>query len=105
MNAISKIGFIVEGDSDKAIVEALGRRLLGKDFELFPVRLGNTIALPWAYATVLTLLEEKHCQHVILVLDADAVLERDVERKRCDIESMLIQHRLEKDEFTVCLAV
>ncbi|MFT3766617.1 MAG: hypothetical protein QM820_14050 [Minicystis sp.] len=83
----------------------LASRLLGEGFRAYAVRLGGAVALPWAYATVLMLLEEKHYPHVIMLLDADSNLEPQIDRKRHELEAMLEEHRLGSDEVTVCLAV
>jgi hypothetical protein len=100
-----KIGFIVEGDVDKAVVETLARRLLGEAFRAYAVRLGGAIAVRWAYSTVLMLLEEKHYQHVVLVLDADSSIKAELDRKRREIQVMLDQHDLGSEVVSVCLAV
>ncbi len=100
-----KIGFVVEGDVDKAIVETLVPRLLGERFRAYAVRLGGSIAVRWAYSTVLTLLQEKHYPHVVLLLDADSSLKPQVDRKRREIEAMFEEHRLGSDDVSVCFAV
>jgi hypothetical protein len=105
METARKIGFVVEGDVDKAVVETLAHRLLGDKFRAYAVRLGGSIAVRWAYSTVLTLLEEKRYPHVILVLDAGSTLEPQIERKRREIEAMLEEHRLGSEDVSVCFAV
>jgi len=101
----TKIGFLVEGDVDKAVVEALASRILGPSFRPYAVRLGGEVALPWAYATVLSLLEEKHYPHVVLVLDADSTNPNEVERRQQTLQGSLARHHLGANEVTVCLAV
>ena len=105
-----KIGFVVEGEVDKAFVEELARRVLspklGQDeLRVHAVRLGSEIALPWAYSSVLMLLEEKEYQHVLVVMDADTGRRSEAERKRHRIEDMMREHHLTKDEVSVCIAV
>lgn len=100
-----KIGFVVEGSLDKVVVEALAPRIAGVPDKPHVVRIGGAIAVRWAYSTVLRLLEDKGCEHVILVLDADASLASQVEKRQQEIEAMLEEHRLGSDEVSVCLAV
>jgi hypothetical protein len=100
-----KIGFVVEGSVDKALVEALAPRIFGAGFEVQAIRIGGAIALRWAYSTVLTLLEEKHCHHVILLLDAGAQEPSQIDRRKQQIVAMLEEHRLGSDDVSVCLAV
>ena len=100
-----RIGFVVEGDLDKAFVEALTPRLLGEAFRAYAVRIGGRMAVRWAYSTVLMLLEEKHYPHVVLLLDADTSLEPQIQRRRREIEEMLKEHHLAGEDVSVCLAV
>lgn len=100
-----KLGFVVEGDIDKVVVETLGGRLLGDAVRPYAVRLGGSMAVRWAYSTVLALLEEKRYPHVVLVLDADSVRETEVDRKQREIVAMLAEHDIGTDEVSVCLAV
>jgi hypothetical protein len=100
-----KIGFVVEGDIDKVVVETLSHRLLGSAVRAYGVRLGGSMAVRWAYSTVLTLLEEKQYPHVVLLLDAGAVLEPEIDRKRKEIAAMLAEHDIGAEEVSVCLAV
>lgn len=105
-----KIGFIVEGDIDKAVVEAIARKVLSSRLEpdslkVHAIRLGSRIALPWAYSSVLALLDEHEYQHVIIVLDADTSLRPEVERKKRRIEDMMRDHDLTPNEVSVCLVV
>jgi hypothetical protein len=105
-----KVGFIVEGDIDKPVVEAIARKVLSSRLEpdslkVHAIRLGSRIALPWAYSSVLALLDEHEYQHVIIVLDADTALRPEVERKKRRIEDMMREHDLTPNEVTVCLTV
>ena len=98
-----KLGFIVEGSFDKEVVEALAARLLGEQFHVHTVRLGGKAALPWVWSTVLDLRAGDY-SHIIILFDADASLESEVERKRQDIEQRLQQHGVARNT-SVCLAV
>jgi Domain of unknown function (DUF4276) len=100
-----KIGFVVEGDLDKVVVETIAHRLLDETFRAHAVRIGHRIAVRWVYSTVLALLEEKHYHHVILLLDADTSLDTEIERKERDIKAMFEEHHLDSDEVSVCFAV
>jgi ribosomal protein L30/L7E len=100
-----RIGFVVEGSTDKAIAEALALRIMGAQVEPYVIRIGGPIAWRWAHSTVLMLLEEKRCRHVVLLFDADAPQGPQVDRRRQEIEAMLDEHRLGKEEVSVCLAV
>jgi hypothetical protein len=105
MKTAKKIGFVVESDVDKAVVEALAPRLLGDSFHAYAVRLGGAIAVRWAYSTVLALLEEKQYPHVVLLLDADSTYKPEIERRGREIQAMLDEHDLDSDAVSVCLAV
>jgi hypothetical protein len=99
------IGFVVEGNIDKMVVEALTPRVTGGAYRAQIVRIGGPIAVRWAYSTVLMLLEEKRCPHVVLLLDSDSAFPSQIERRRREVEAMLEEHRLGSDEVSVCLAV
>lgn len=105
-----KIGFVVEGDIDKAVVEEIARRILSMrlnstPFKAYAVRLGGRLALRRAYSSVLALLDESEYDHVIVVLDADSARKDDVERTTRHYEDMMRAHQLTSDDVSVCLAV
>jgi hypothetical protein len=110
MDSGPKIGFIVEGDDDKEIVEVLARRVLGErlgSFSPWPwriqtVRIGGRAALHWANDAVVDLLA-MGCVHVVLVMDADTSTKFEVERRRQHLEQRL--GRQNGINATVCLAV
>lgn len=105
-----KIGFIVEGDIDKAVVEEIAQRILAMrlnstPFKAYAVRLGGRLALRRAYSSVLALLDESEYDYVIVVLDADSTRNDDVERTTRQYEDMMRAHQLTQNEVSVCLAV
>jgi len=104
------IGFLVEGYIDKAVIEVLAERLLGagpraEDYYFRVVSMGGKAAVPWAWSTVLAMLDEDRDQHVVLVLDADTTEPERIESQRARIEAMLADHNLESDEVSICFAV
>jgi hypothetical protein len=105
VDTIAKIGFIVEGDTDKTIVESLARKIFGPKFHVHAVRRGGKAALTWAYTSALVLLEDKGYAHVIVVADADTTDPDDVERQRRRLEGIMSEHHLGPDVVTVCMAV
>jgi hypothetical protein len=101
-----RIGFIVEGDLDRSIVEALVLRLLaGKPFEPQFVRVGGKAAFSSAYVTALKLLDSGRYEHVIVLFDADTVEPAEIEWQRERIEVTLRQHQLGPEDVSVCVAV
>jgi len=98
-----KLGFIVEGDFDKEVIETLAVRLLGARFHVHTVRLGGKAALPWVWSTVLD-LQARDYSHVIILFDADVSSESEVERQRREVELNLQQHGAAQNT-SVCLAV
>lgn len=100
-----RIAFVVEGDTDKAVAEALARRV----WRILPermrtVRLGGRAAVPWLWETVLTLLEEKGYDHVVVLLDADE--EHDHADDALDeIKAALASHHIDEKNVSVFLAV
>ena len=87
-----RIAFVVEGDTDKAVAEALARRV----WRILPermrtVRLGGRAAVPWLWETVLTLLEEKGYDHADDALD--------------EIKAALASHHIDEKSVSVFLAV
>lgn len=104
------IGFLVEGDIDKAVVETVGLRLLKKplgdiDFDMNVVRLGGRAGIPWAWATVHAMLEEHGHDHVIVVLDADTIRQGRAANFRRNVQALLEQYHVSKDDASVCIAI
>lgn len=101
----SRIAFIVEGDRDRLAVEALARRIWRDALHMHTVRLGGKAAVPWLWSAVMTLLDEKHYDHVVVVLDADTTSEETIEYQREALWKQLTEHRVTQDEVTIILAV
>lgn len=98
-----RIGFIVEGDPDKAVVEALARRVLPAGVEFHTVRLGGKAALPMAYTSVLTLLAKSY-DHVVVLFDTDSTLPESNAQQKEQVEESLREHGV-ADRTSVCPAV
>lgn len=103
MREKTKLGFVVEGDTDRAILEALTRRLLPERFQTHFVRLGGKAALPWAYTTVLDFLQKGY-SHVFIVFDADTSDPAQVRRQREENLAILRRHGL-AEHVSLCIAV
>lgn len=99
-----KIGLVVEGDIDKVVVETLGRRVLGEGVRVYAVRQGGNLATRHTWATVQMLLDEKGYEHVIVLVDSDSILRREIDRKRAALEEQLAQHGFTDAETSVCTA-
>ncbi len=107
-----KMGFLVEGDIDKPVVETLARRLLREgdlqlhedDVHVHVVRSGGKSTLPWAYSTINFLLQNKKFDHVMVLLDADTRYPPELERQREKVERMFREHGLDDEEVSVCFA-
>jgi 5S rRNA maturation endonuclease (ribonuclease M5) len=97
-----KIGFIVEGDFDKEVIDTLAARLLGDRFHTHTIRLGGKAALPWVWSTVLD-LQARDYSHVIILFDADTSIESEVERQRREVEMDLRQHSAARNT-SLCIA-
>jgi hypothetical protein len=106
MVTMRRIGFIVEGDLDRSIVEPLALRLLaGKPFAPQFIRVGGKAAFSSAYVTALKLLDRRRYEHVIVLFDADTIEPADIEWQREHIEQTLRQHQLGPEDVSVCVAV
>jgi hypothetical protein len=95
-----KIGFIVEGDGDRAAVESVARKLL-PGVRIHTVRLGGKAALPTAYTSVIELLRKGY-DHVFIVFDADTTDGKVAAAQRRTVEASLREHKL--DERTTVVA-
>lgn len=98
-----KIGFIVEGDTDKTVVEAIARKLLPSTMTFHTVRLGGKAALPTAFTSVIVILSKGY-DHVVLLFDADTTQEELVERQKQEVEASLARHGV-ASHCTVCPVV
>ena len=101
-----RIAFVVEGDTDKAVAEALAQRVWRIPPErMRTVRLGGRAAVPWLWETVLTLLEEKGYDHVVVLLDADDEDPEDADDGVAEIKAALVSHHIDEKSVSVFLAV
>ncbi|HEU4410369.1 MAG TPA: DUF4276 family protein [Polyangiaceae bacterium] len=101
-----RIAFVVEGDADKAVVESLAKRIWQTPPErVHTVRLGGRAAVPWLWATVLTLLDEKHYNHVVVLLDADTADGEKAADRVEELKAELLKHRITDDSVSIFLAV
>ena len=98
-----KIGFLVEGNGDKAAVEAVARRLLPRGVRFHTIRLGGKPALGTAYTSVFDLLGMGY-DHVVILINALSSDERTAGDDRIRVESGLAEHRLQ-EHATVIVAV
>lgn len=98
------LGFIVEGDTDKIIVETLAQRLLSHppiDFQFYTVRLGSKAALSSAYTTVWLFLEKGY-EHIVLLFDADTTNKDEVFYQKSRVEKTLLENHIELSKVVVC---
>jgi hypothetical protein len=98
-----KIGFIVEGDVDRLIVEILAHRILPKGFDFHTVRLGGIAALSSAYTTVLLFLDKGY-RHTILVFDTDSAIEVNYSWRVQMLEDSFETYGV-LEQTTICTAV
>lgn len=100
-----KLGFIVEGDAAKAVLEELIPRLLpaGRAVEYGFVRLGGRAGLSTAYTSAIVLLS-KNSDHVFIVFDAGSTLPAVVAEQKERVFAGVREYRLEAD-VTVCPAI
>ncbi len=98
-----RLGFIVEGNSDRVVVEWIARELLPLETHIRTVRLGSHAALPSAYTSVLTFVSKGYDQ-VVLVYDSDTTLPDAVSEQQRTAELSLNEHGL-LDRVSVCPAV
>jgi hypothetical protein len=98
-----KVAFIVEGDADKAFVEALVPRILGRGARAQVVRVGGKSGFRSAFANVAAFAEEGHPKVIVLV-DADTCDAADIAEQRDRLVDTFRRHRV-GDLAEVCLAV
>ena len=99
-----KIGFLVEGETDRLIVETIARKILPDSDWVRVIRSGGGATLPWARDLVSLLLEEKDYLHVVVLVDADSINDRDIKSRRERVESMIDLDSF-KGHASVCFAV
>lgn len=98
-----KVAFIVEGDADKAFVEALVPRILGRNARAQVVRVGGKGGFRSAFANVAAFLDEGY-QKVIILVDADTCDAAEVAEQRARLVDTFRRHGVEAAA-EVCLAV
>ena len=101
---MKNIAFIVEGLSDKVVVETLARRLLPPGVAYHTVPLGGKAALPTAYVTVLELLHNGF-EHVFILFDSDSTRRSDIEDGVYEVAQTLGEHRISPELVTICPVV
>lgn len=100
-----RLGFIIEGDNDREIIEPLVKKLLEEKSTLTFVRMGGIGAFHWAFSPVVELLTDKHCHHVVVLADADSNKKSAIKTRKELIERPLREHKLNESVVSVCLAV
>jgi hypothetical protein len=103
MGVTGHLGFIVEGDADRAVVEALAGRLLHGRWHFYTVRIGGKAALPSAHWTA-ALFFEKGYERVVLVFDVDSNDPADYAAQKQEVEESLRSHHV-GDGTSVCPAL
>jgi hypothetical protein len=98
-----KLGFLVEGDTDRLVVEAIARRILPRGISFHTVRVGGKAALMSAYTSAIVLLSKGY-DHVILIFDADTQDPESVVKQQVAIETTLVDHHLQ-EKVTVVAAI
>ncbi|MDM8549973.1 hypothetical protein QUF72_07855 [Desulfobacterales bacterium HSG2] len=96
-----KLGFIVEGDTDKVIIETLARRLLPSDTQFHTVRTGSKSELfHSAHITVFKFLDKAY-NHVIALFDTDSTDQDSIGERVLNCEEQFRRYDLLK-QVTVC---
>ena len=99
----SKVGFLVEGDHDKAFVEAFVPRIVGPDVNIHVIRIGGKAALSSTYADAIALLDQGY-ERVIVLVDADTTVTEEIEQQRADLADIYRRYGIEHATH-VCMAV
>ncbi len=100
-----KLAFVVEGTTDATVVETLVPRVWSPPPQVHAVRLGGKAAVPWIWSTVAALRDEKHYDHVVVLLDADSTAQDEIEEQHAALWAQLKRHRFTEEEVSVCFAV
>jgi hypothetical protein len=98
-----RVAFFVEGDADKAFVEAFVPRIVGDDVGIQVVRVGGKAALPSMYADAAALISGGY-EHVFALIDADTNVESEIRQLRDRVEETYRRYGLD-DVAHVCLVV
>jgi hypothetical protein len=98
-----KVGILVEGDSDRSVVEAIVAKAAPPGVAFHTVRMGGRAAFGSAYSTVIQLLAKGYRQ-VVCVFNTDTALSDVVAEQRRRIELPLAERGL-LDRVSVCPAI
>jgi hypothetical protein len=89
-----KLAFLVEGDADKAFVEALVPRIVGPLAELRTVRIGSKVAFASTYIEAAQFVEAEYAA-VFVLLDADTELPEAIKRQKQQLMEVYRRYGLE----------
>jgi len=98
-----KLAFFVEGDSDKAFVEALVPRVVGPSARVHVVRVGGKAAFSSTFFEAARFLEAGYAQ-IFLVVDADTEIPTEIELQKQRLVDVFRRYGLE-DRVRICMAV
>jgi hypothetical protein len=98
-----KLAFFVEGDSDKAFVEALAPRVLGRDVRVHVVRVGGKAAFASTFADAAQFLEAGYTA-VFLVVDADTDIPAEISLQKARLAEVYRRYGLD-DRVRIYMAV
>ena len=89
-----KLAFFVEGDSDKAFVEALVPRVVGPSARVHVVRVGGKAAFSSTFFEAARFLEAGYAQ-IFLVVDADTEIPTEIELQKQRLVDVFRRYGLE----------
>jgi hypothetical protein len=98
-----KLAFFVEGDMDKAFIEALVPRIIGQDAVVRVVRIGGKAAFSSTFYEAAQFVEAGYAS-VFLIVDADTALTSEIENQRQRLAEVFRRYGLE-DRVQICMAV
>lgn len=88
-----KLAFLVEGDAEKAFLEALVPRVLGPQVALRVVRIGMKSAFPSTYFDALRLLDAGYAA-VFLLVNANTAVVNKIDRQKRELTEVFRRYRL-----------
>ena len=98
-----KLAFFVEGDTDKAFVEALVPRILGPSAVVRVVRVGGKAAFSSTFSDAAKFLEAGYAS-VFLIVDADTEIPSEIDLQKQRLADVFRRYGLE-DRVRICMAV
>ena len=98
-----KLAFFVEGDADKAFVEALVPRIVGREAVVRVLRVGDKAAFSSTFYEAAQLLESGYAS-AFFIVDADTAIAPEVETQRQRLVEVFRRYGLE-DRVRICMAV